>query len=180
MTIASTDIKFYASQGGLGGAIDESAEITTAGGGFDMENVSYADFLSLRDAASPFTYYKFLCVFVKNTHATETAETVQVTLDPGNPVGAVLLPDYLSLGVNGKNVPEVTIANANTTPAGATFTWIENSFDFITLPDLAPGDYHPIWIRRTFLSQQTNSFYANMDTRAETVATLKVSFETLL
>ncbi len=85
---------------------------------------------------------RYALLYVKNTHATETAKQFTFWEHAGTPSSNTSI-DWAK-GIAGKNGTEQTIANEETEPTGV--TWIEDNSQ-INFGDLAPGDTYGIWFR---------------------------------
>ena len=95
----------------------------------------------------------YRCFFVKNIHATLTAQSVAVYLLLGDRGGA-------SIAIGAPTPPQrprrdsgsaqaATIANETTAPAGVTFSAPTTDGAGIAVGDLAPGQVRAVWVRRT-------------------------------
>lgn len=163
MAIVANDLKFYLSGGGsnsdpaaaLGGAIS-SAQV-----GSDL-----FDDISTGEAAAGESEYR--AVFVKNTSATDTAYAVKVWIASNTPATSTHL--QIALADEGVANTIETVANENTAPTGPTFDDAEDEANALTIGNLAPGQAHGLWLKRTVTA--TTVAFAN-DT-----ATLRVKANT--
>lgn len=134
---SASDIKFYKSaSGGLGGAIDTGAQILST----SFNNLFPA--LTETQANTGVTHY--LCMYIKNTHATETVKQLSLLLN-GISTGSTSQVSWAK-GIAGKNASEATIANIDTAPAGVT-DWKNISNTYELFDDFAASDRWGIWIR---------------------------------
>lgn len=87
------------------------------------------------------------CLYVVNTHPTETMANLTIWLD-GLPVnaGTTMAIGDDAAGVNGT---AVTVANETTAPGSVTFSAPTTYASGINLGTLAPGDFVAFWVRRT-------------------------------
>ncbi len=130
-----TDIKFYKSDNnGLGGAIDVTNQVVSGNVNnlFPMLSKTDADAGTIR----------YLLLYVKNTHATETAKAFTFWEHASTPSPDTSV-DWAK-GIAGKNATEQTITDTYTAPTG--LTWITDGTQ-ILFGDLAPGDRWGIWFR---------------------------------
>lgn len=145
MPMIATDIAWYLSGGAgnaspaasLGGARSSTA---WAGGTLhDLFDAVSADENVASDA-------EYRCVYIRNEHATLTALSGRLYVASETASGAVVA---LALAGEGKNGTAETVANENTAPSGETFSAPTTKETGLVVPDLAPGDTHAVWIRRT-------------------------------
>jgi len=134
--VSTSDIKFYRSaSSGLGGAINLSDQVITGTPNNLFPLVSKTE----QDSGS----IRYLLVYMKNTHATETVKDVQFWKFAGSRGNFSTMS--WAKGITGKNGTEATIADTNTAPSGVT-DWIDDG-TIDTIGDLAPGDRYGIWFR---------------------------------
>lgn len=109
---------------------------------------------------------EYRCIYVKNTHASETMASVKLWIH-ANTSGA----DSISIGLDpiGKNGTATTIANEGAAPSGVTFSEPTNELTALDLGDLDSGDYYAVWIRRTVPLGTT-------DAEAADISALKARF----
>lgn len=163
MAIVATDLKFYLSGGG------SNADPTAAlGGAISSSQVgsNLLDDISTAEAAAGDTEYR--CYFVKNTNATDTAYAVKVWIAANTPATSTAL--QIALADEGVANTVETIAGEGSAPSGPTFDDAEDEANALTVGDLAPGEAHGIWVKRTVTA--TTVAFAN-DT-----ATLRVKANT--
>lgn len=89
----------------------------------------------------------YRCLYVVNTHPTDSLANLTVWLD-GLPVnaGTTMAIGDDAAGVNGT---ATTVANETTAPGSVTFSAPTSYGSGINLGTLAPGDYVAFWVRRT-------------------------------
>lgn len=157
MAILPTDFELRLSGGAgntapasaIGGAMSTAGggEITTAG---DLNNLF--DDVSDAEALAGDTEYR--CVYIKNAHATLTAQSVLVYL--ASLTTSPSTEYAIGAATEGPNATVAAVANEGTAPAGVTFSSPTTSGAAVALGDLDPGEYHGFWIRRT-VNAATNS-----------------------
>ena len=173
MPLASTDIEYRLSGGAsnsdvnasLGGIIS-STEITSG----SLHNLF--DVVSSSEASAGDTEYRG--IYIINNHAGSpiiTAENVALFIQTLSPSADSTLA--IALATEGINSTMATIANESTAPASSplpTFVDSAASPNALSLPDLNPGEYIGIWLRRTITAGATA--YTNDG------PTLRCSFDT--
>ncbi len=163
MAIVATDLKFYLSGGGsntdpdaaLGGAISTA-----------QASSNLLDDIGTAEAAAGESEYRAL--FVKNTNATDTAYATKIWIASNTIATSTAL--QIALADEGVANTIETVANEGTAPTGPTFDDAEDEANALTIGDLAPGEAHGIWIKRT-VSATTVAF-------ANDTATLRVKANT--
>ena len=106
--------------------------------------------LSGDDNAASAVHYRL--IFIENTHATLTYQSVKVWVSSQvsggcdfaiglSPVGVV---DHDSASAQGE-----TPADEDTAPSGVTFSTPTSKATGLSIGNLAPGEVHGVWIRRT-------------------------------
>lgn len=163
MAIVATDLKFYLSGGGsntdpdasLGGAISSS-----------QVGSNLFDDIGTAEAAAGESEYR--AYFVKNTNATDTAFATKVWIASNTSASSTAL--QIALADEGVAATIETVANEGTAPTGPTFDDAEDEANALTIGDLAPGEAHGIWVKRT-VSATTVAF-------ANDTATLRVKANT--
>lgn len=143
MPIASTDIKYYLS-GGAANA-DPAAALGGAKSSVEVTPNDVFDDVSSAEAAAGDVEYR--CVYVQNTHATLTLIGAKAFIQ--SQTSSADTDIAMALGGEGKNGTAETVADEGTAPVGETFSQPASFAAGLALGDLAPGDYYPIWIRRT-------------------------------
>lgn len=140
--VATSDVKFYKSTGsGLGGAINTAAPITTNQSDNSFPDVTRAEQVTGKD------YY--LCIYIKNTHATEEMKAVSFWLTQQSGGQDHDTETKWAKDAAGLNGTAQTIVNINTSPTSVSwnsFTPSEPSTANIGL--LKAGEYFPLWIWR--------------------------------
>ena len=143
MPIINTDIQYRMSGGAansdpaaaLGGAMSSTA--FTANSIFD--DVSSAE-ATAGDA-------EYRCFYVRNGHATLTLTSAKVFIQAQTSSADTDIAIALDgVGVNGT---AETVGNESTAPTGESFSQPASYAAGLSLGNLAPGDYYPVWVRRT-------------------------------
>lgn len=145
MPIADTDIKTYLSGGSgnsnpnasLGGARSNTA--WTGGVLHDL-----FDKITGEENANSDVEYR--CIYVRNEHATLTAELVGVFINSQVAGGASL---SIAIADEAVNATAETIVDENTAPSGPTFSAPTTAGTALQIGDLAPNAFRAIWLRRT-------------------------------
>lgn len=143
MPIINTDIQYRMSGGAansdpaaaLGGAMSSTA--FTANSIFD--DVSSAE-ATAGDA-------EYRCFYVRNGHATLTLTSAKVFIQAQTSSADTDIA--IALGGEGVNGTAETVGNEGTAPTGESFSQPASYAAGLSLGDLAPGDYYPVWVRRT-------------------------------
>ena len=147
MAITATDIKFYLSGGAansnpnnsLGGIISSTAIATGS------PNTLWDDTTAAESSAGDIEYR---CIYVKNTHATLTYTGPNVVWISSQSASGHLLA--IGLDPAAVSATATTVVNESTAPAGVSFTSpLSKGASGLSIPDLAPGQYKAIWLRRT-------------------------------
>lgn len=137
MTISANEIKYFKTTNGLGGA--KTATEVTSGLLSDI----FAQTPSVEADAGKTEY---ACIYVQNTNGVDTGTAVKQWLLSNTP--STDTEDTIGLGSSGAGGTEPTIANKNTAPTGVTFSLAANEAGCLNIPDLGPGAFHAIWIKR--------------------------------
>lgn len=136
---------------------DQSDTITIA-------NIANETFDDIAKAESLYGDTEYRCVYVKNTHASESA--LQVTFWIGsNTTGADDLhigEDPAGVGNGSTTGVATTIANESTAPTGVTFTQPVTQGTGIVLGDLAFGECAALWIKRVVPASTTSGTAADL------------------
>lgn len=166
MPITAADIKFFLSGGAansdpnaaLGGA-KSSTEVGTA-----LHNLF--DQVSGDESNSGDTEYR--CIYIQNDHGTLTLQNavLWISVETGSADTSL----DLALGGEGLNGTAETVADESTAPVGETFSHPTTKASGLSLGNLAPGDFYPVWVKRNITASATA---VNDDT-----GTLKVEGET--
>lgn len=142
MPIISSDIKYKLS----GGAANADPLLSLGGAISSVDaGASIFDDVASAEAAAGDTEYR--CVYVKNTHATLTYLAAKIWIQTQTPSADTAIA--IALGGEGLNGTAETVANENTAPVGESFSAPSNFAGGLTIGDLAPGAYFPVWVRRT-------------------------------
>jgi hypothetical protein len=152
MAIVATNIKYYLSGGGsnadpdaaLGGAISSS-----------QASSNLIDDIGTAEAAAGESEYR--AFFVKNTNVTDTAYAVKVWIASNTPATSTSV--QIALADEGVANTVETIANEGTAPTGPVFDDAEDEANALSIGNLAPGEAHGVWIKRTVVA--TSTAFAN-------------------
>ncbi len=144
MPMVSTDVKFYLSGGAanadpdaaLGGVIS-SVEI-----GAGTHNLF--DLVSSAEASAGDTEYR--CFYVKNTHATLTAQNMKIWVHSESPSADT--DEEIGLGSSAVSGTEQTIADEDTAPSGVSFAQANGEANGLLIGDLDPGEWKAVWLKR--------------------------------
>lgn len=168
MPIISTDIDYKHS----GGAANSNGNLSI-GGAISANNIGTAlhslfDIVGSAEASAGDVEYR--CLYIQNNHGTITAQNVKIWIQSQTTSADTDLA--IGLGTAGANATETAVADENTAPAGVTFSAPANKAAGLTIPDLAPGDYHAVWLRRTVnaAAAAVNSDTATLRTSVDTAA----------
>lgn len=142
MAIVATDLKFYLSGGGsntdpdaaLGGAISTA-----------QASSNLFDDIGTAEAAAGESEYR--AIFIKNTNATDTAYATKVWIAANTIATSTAL--QIALADEGVANTIETVANEGTAPTGPTFDDAEDEANALTIGNLAPGEAHGVWVKRT-------------------------------
>lgn len=152
-----TDIKFYGSgASNLGGAIGSLLTSNSLHNLFDA--------VSEAEAVTGSTEYR--CIYVKNTHGTDTLQGAKIWIDVNTTSADSTLE--IALGDSALSGTESSIADETTDPGltdAFSATATEGAAKVIT--DMAAGVHKAIWIKRIVLN--------NSGAESGATATLKVS-----
>ena len=142
MPIVSSDIKYK-----LSGGAANADPLLSIGGAISSVDAgsSIFDDVASAEAAAGDTEYR--CIYVKNTHATLTYLSAKIWIQTQTPSADTDVA--IALGGEGLNGTAETVANENTAPVGESFTSPSSFAGGLTIGDLAPGAYYPVWVRRT-------------------------------
>ena len=160
MPILTTDIKFYKSTGGLGGAITVT-EITS-GNLHDL-----FDEVSSPEALAGDTEYR--CIYAKNTHGTlsltdAVAYILSASSNPENTIS-------IGAGTSAVNDVEQVIGNEGIVPTGVVFQTSTGSGNSVVLGTLPAGEYKAIWLGRLTASSAAavSNASASIEVEGDTV-----------
>jgi hypothetical protein len=141
----NADIGWYYSGAGSGGA-----PASSVGGAISANLITTSSnanlFPNILSAEAATGSTDFLCLYVKNNSATITYTGVGIFIATETPSSDSTI--YLAKGTSAKNIAEQAIASITTEPAGVIWQHPLFSYNNVTLPDLAPGDYQSIWLKR--------------------------------
>lgn len=148
----STDLKFYFS--GPTGGSDDNRKNNTGGALATplVEMITGAKYNWFPDVSRVIMTYvndgqywnQYACFLVKNTSSSFTMSAAVLSLS------SFLIPvdALVGIAVSPKNTVPVSIANINTAPSGITFKEKVGGVNpTVTLSDLAPADFYPVWVR---------------------------------
>ena len=143
MAIVASDIHYRMSGGGANsdpalstGGAESSTSFTT--------NAIFDDVSSAEAAAGDIEYR---CFYVHNAHATLTLQGAKIWISAQT--SSATTDIAIALDGAGKNGTAETEADESTAPTGETFSQPADFAGGLSLGDLAPGEYYPVWIRRT-------------------------------
>lgn len=149
MPIAASDIQYRLS-GGTGNTDPNAAlggGISTAGGGLITTDTLNNVWDNVSGAESSAGDIEYRAIFIKNNHGSLTLTGAKVWIS-ANTTSANDEVD-IALADEGINNTIETIANESTAPSGPTFSHPTTFGGGLSLGNLAAGQAHGIWIRRT-------------------------------
>jgi hypothetical protein len=148
MPITTGDIEYH-----LSGGTNNSDPDASIGGGISSTTISTGvdnnlfDDVTGDEANNGSVEYR--CFYVMNAHGSITWRSVKMWIQ----TLTTSTDDELDIGVapEGANGTAETIGDETSAPTNVTFYRPTNKThsDTLSLGDLSPGDYYPIWIRRT-------------------------------
>lgn len=144
MSVTPSDIKFYQSTSGLGGAF-VATEITSN----TLHNIF--DVVSNDEAVTGDVEYR--CIYVKNTNATSTLYNGEMYINAGTVSDKSSIA--IGAGTSAVNGTEQSIANESTAPSAVSFIDAIGVDYTITLGDIPAGQTKAVWLKRTILSAAT-------------------------
>ena len=169
--IESTDIKVFLSGGGsndnpnlsLGGAISTTELVDSS-----LHNL----FAKVGAAEALAGSVKYRGIYVKNTHASLTWETVLAYIS-----SQTTSPDTslkIALAGEGASASMETIVNEDTAPVGESFVTADGVGNGLSMGDLAPAGYYGLWIQRTVTAGATafGSDTCQISTRGESTSSI--------
>lgn len=142
MPIVASDIKYK-----LSGGAANADPLLALGGAISSVDAAATIFDDVSSAEATAGDIEYRCVYVKNTHATLTALGTKIWIQTQTPSGDTDVA--IALGGEGLNGTAETVANENTAPVGETFSAPSSFAGGLTIGDLAPAAYYPVWVRRT-------------------------------
>ncbi len=127
--------------GSIGGAI--TSNIITSG----INDNLFPD-VSVSDALAGITH--FMCIYIQNVSST-THTGIGIYFETNTPDNTASVI-YLSPGTSPPNVAEQAVSSIIVEPVGV--IWQNPAFSYTTvkLPDLSPGSYVAIWLKRQIIS----------------------------
>jgi len=129
-----------------GGASNTNANLSLGGAVSSTAAADpYFDGVSSAEAAAGDAEYR--CIAVKNNHGTLTLQSPKLWIDLQATGGDNSIS--VGLGASGVSGTETAIADENTAPAGVTFSAPTTKGAGISAPNLAPGQWVNVWIRRS-------------------------------
>ena len=137
MPIVASDIVFYESTGGLGGAITANV-ITTA----TLHNLF--DVVESAESSTGDTEYR--CLYVQNDHGTLTLQNAIGFINAQTVSGDTSIE--FALGTSAVGGVEQTVADESTAPTAVTWTALTGSGNSQAIGDIAAGRWKAIWIKR--------------------------------
>jgi len=157
MAIAATDIllKLATTAGSAGntGTSTPGSSLgkyvsTTQLSGTALNNL-FPDITGAENAASQVDYQ---CLFIHNSHATLTAQSVSVYLSAevsGGASVALGVDTTAASAVGASSAQALTIADSTTAPSGVSFSSPTTDGTGLSVGDIPAGSVRAIWIRRT-------------------------------
>ena len=137
MPVLATDLKYYQSLANDSLGLGISAQIVPTG-----LNLFFSD-VDLDEATTGSVVYR--CFYVKNESADSTLTEAKIYVATRTPSPSTTCE--LGLGTSGLNGTEQEITSETVAPVGVVFSTAGVEAP-LNLPDLGPGDYHAIWIKR--------------------------------
>lgn len=147
--IATTDIKFRLTGGAsnisaaasLGGAVS-----TVAGGIVPITKTLNSEFDDISGDEAFAGDIEYRCFTFKNEHATLTAVDGKLFVAQDSTSANTAMS--IGLDPSGKSGTATTISTESDAPAGVTFSAPTSKATGISVPDLAPGEYINVWVKR--------------------------------
>ena len=160
MTIQQSEIKFYKSTNGLGGAITANEIVT--GSLHDVFDLVGSD-----GAASGEVNYR--CIYVANTNISKTFQNAVAYILSNTPLAESNLE--IGLGTSPLGGTEQTIPNESTAPAGVSFVSAPDVLSGLALGNIPFTSHKAIWVKRTITAgaPATGADAATIAARGETV-----------
>jgi hypothetical protein len=161
MPIIQSDIKFYNSTNGLGGAISVNEIISAT-----VHNLF--DLVGSEGAASGETNYR--CFYVKNENASDTYLNAAAFILSNTPLAESDIE--IGLGTSIVGGVEQVIGNEDTAPLGVTFSAPTSFPTGLVIGDIPFGSHKAIWVKRiiTAGAPATNADAVTIAVRGETNA----------
>ncbi|MBO9492218.1 hypothetical protein J7384_17790 [Endozoicomonas sp. G2_1] len=136
-TILATQLPYYKTTNGLGGAIT-SNKLTSAKLG-DLFPHTTSD--EARDGKT-----EYACIYIKNEHASELAQLVRNFIVSNTPSAGTVIS--IGAGTSAVNGVEQAISDINTAPSGVSFSTANGLANAINRPNLPAGQHMAIWVRK--------------------------------
>lgn len=131
----------------LSGGASNSSAIASLGGAVSSTAAAdpYFDTVASGEASAGDVEYR--CLYVKNNHGSLTLQSPKLWITAQPAGGDIVFA--IGLGSSGVSGTEQTVADENTGPSGVSFSSPSTKGAGLSLPNLAPGQTHAVWIRRT-------------------------------
>lgn len=142
MPIVAGDIEYRLS----GGAANSNPAASLGGAKSSTEAVAATLFDDVSGAESAAGDTEYRCIYIQNNHGTLTLQNAVIWIQSNST--SIHTEIQIALGGEGKNGTAETVANENTAPAGESFALCANKGAGLSLGNLAPAEYYPVWIRR--------------------------------
>ena len=142
MAILDTDLLRLLS----GGASNSSAS-ASLGGAVSTTAASDPYFDTVASGEASAGDVEFRCLYVKNNHSTLTLQSPKLWITAQPAGGDIVFA--IGLGTSGVNGTEQTVADESSAPSGVAFSSPSTKGTGLSLPNLAPGQTHAVWFRRT-------------------------------
>lgn len=150
--IQNTDLEIYLSGGN--GNTDPDASLggiisTTAITDDSLHNL----FAKVGAAEALAGSTKYRGIYIKNNHATLTAESVlsYISSQTTSPDSAITI----SIANEGASAAMQTIADEDTAPTGEVFVTADGVANGLSMGDLAPADFYGVWVKRVISPNAT-------------------------
>lgn len=111
------------------------------------------DNVSTAEASAGDTEYR--CIYLRNTHATDTINSVAIYITSNTPSATTKV--QIGLDPAGIGGTAATIANENTAPAGVTFSDAATVGAALAIGTLDAGEAQAIWIKREVTAGTTSA-----------------------
>jgi len=136
MPIISTEIKFYQTTNGLGGAITGTEATDSINDIFDL--------VTSTESSVGSTEYR--CIYVKNTNGVLTLSNAVNYIVTNTPLTSTNL--FIGLGTSSIGGVEQIIASETTAPIGITFTDLLGVGNALNIGSVPAGSHMAIWLKR--------------------------------
>jgi hypothetical protein len=90
---------------------------------------------------------EYRCIYIKNVNIADTIKQLRLFFESVNADQDVMIT--IGLDPGGKNSTPSTLANESTTPTGVVFSRPLNYNGGLIIGKLKPGEFYPIWIKRS-------------------------------